>query len=129
MARRYDSIRILIPGLTLSAALLAGLASAGCQRPDPGSDDELRLIAQHCSNSSRNDTHRKIVACEDGARFGREARGSSVKGICDAAMGSCADQYRVDLATDPGAEADVFASCWTNARGYLKLQRRIDCHE
>src|SRR3990167_9223005 len=116
MARRFESIRILIPGLTLSAALLAGLASSGCQRPDPGSAEELALINRGCNSSTRNDTYRKVQACIDGTRFGRESRN------CEVAKRRCADEYSIDTASDPMDEADVFASCWTGARAYLLQQ-------
>ena len=123
MARKYDSIQILVPSVTLSVILLVGLMSAGCTKPDPGSAEELALIQQGCSSSSRNDTSRKIEACINGTSYARSVH------ACDLAKRRCADEYDIDRSSDPMEEADVFASCWTGARAYMLQQYGQQCLE
>jgi hypothetical protein len=84
---------------------------------------ELELISRTCSASSRNDTSRKLQACNNGGRFASRTQN------CDAAKRLCADEYDLTRASDPFEEADVFSSCWTAARAYMLQRNNVRCVE
>ena len=98
--------------------LAAGMA--GCNGPDPGSEEELRMISQGCQTRY---TGRAYNACVQGTAFARET------GNCGDAKKHCADTYDLSLASDPMAEADVFAACWTAARAYMNQRHGRLCLE